>query len=204
MDPPSRNRSDIAGHPEGKPTYRLGLGLSLVAASLAVSLSAAWDLAGPKGVLPAPLLSAVIWIGLASAGFLSLIVGASATSRRWEQRIQKLGRRGGSAVLLVGLGSGLLVIAFGWSGVAYLTFRPWRSSVMSAGMALLAGGMGVAVMVTEQVPVRAALTLGALIAGASGALLPSHFLLSVTVPLALLVIFQAWTSAPPTVNTQEW
>lgn len=137
---------------------------------------------------------------MGGAGFLSVIVGTSAAWKRWEPRLQGMGRRGASAVMLVGLGMGVLAVAFGWTGVAYVIGQSRETSLIAAGMGLFAAGVGVLVPVWRHIPVRVALTVGALVAGASGVLLPSRFLLSVTGALAFFVLFQAWTSAPPTVD----
>ena len=141
--------------------------------------------------------TAVRFAGVAVIGFVTVVGVSSSAYTSWTARVTRLGRRGGGAVLLAGLGAGvcvlgLLDLAMGWmleegSAARYGAAAALGALAAAPAFLVLAGASGA---------VRLLNTLGALLAAGGGALLSTVVAGAAVGALALLILFQTWTRAP--------
>jgi len=220
--PPSALR--VGGELSDAGEYHLGLATLFIAASLGVTVLAAWGITEIRGSALNALLHAAYWVGVGFAWGIVSIMGFSLAYRRWPERVQRLGRPGVSALLLVTLGVGQTFLGLTTAGMILILktlplsfFHPFLLGVMPAlslpnpmGCLLIAAGggflvllFGVWVLTVASGWERLQLSLGSIGGAVCALLLPGFLFAAVSLLLSALALFQAWNPAPTTTEPDE-
>lgn len=182
---------------------RPGLAAAMIAVGLVLLLGSAALRVHPANPVHPALLGVLHWTGIVVVGFVTIVMGFSLAYFRWEGRIGELGRRGGSALLLVGLGVGVAALGPAFGVVMWIWGEPSPLPFAGAFLGVVAAGAGAAVLASPGVPARLILTVGAACASGGGLLQPVAAFRPFVGLMALLVLVQAWMTAPPTVPDAE-
>lgn len=180
-------------------TIRWGPACALLLGLPALALAIGWEIGRPDPIAPAEPL-AWLAIGLVTlTGTLWLILGAAWTLQQFSHLVDTMGRRAAAAGILVGVGTGVATAAATWTGVVLLADGPLPVDLVAAGvLGTTAGLLGLMPLAAQWVPTRFALTVGALTSVFASIWFPHPLAMVLVGAMVLLVLFQAWTPAPPT------
>ncbi len=203
---------------------RPALATLLLAGSITAVIFSAWSLDRNLSPTLFPLFCLAYWAGVGFAWFVVVIMAFSLAYFRWQPRQEALGRRGASALLLVGVGAGQAVVGavsaavrLSFERLPFFLVQPslWKFSsgaqtvapaawlILAAVAGITALLAGVLVLTVLHAGERLALSLGAILCGAGAFLLPGRFFTILTLALAGLALFQAWNPAPPTTDALQ-